>query len=57
MLTTETFEGVDTPVTAPPLLDEESPLQPASNKMNAASPKLSVVTFDIDVMVFMVLSL
>ena len=58
MFTTDTFEGVETPLTEPPpLLEDEPPLQPASSRINAASPKPSVVIFEIDVMVFMVFSL
>ena len=40
VFTTETLEGVETPVTALPplLLEDEPPLQPASNNASAANP-------------------
>ena len=58
VLTTETLDGVDTPLTVPlPPPDEEPPLHPENIKMNIAMLKLDAVTFEIDVMGFMIRSL
>ena len=54
MFTTETLDGVATPLTEPPLLDDEPPLQPARNKINAVRQMLKVVDFEIAVKVFMI---
>ena len=43
-----------TPLTGPPLLDDEPPLQPARNKINAATLKLSVVGLANFVKIFMI---
>ena len=42
MFTTETLEGVETPVTAPPPPDEPPPLQAASRKVSAVKPMPSL---------------
>jgi hypothetical protein len=59
VLTTETFEGVATPVTGPlePALLEEPPLQPESSIASVAKPRASFVNVEKDVMDFMALSL
>jgi len=62
VLTTETLEGVATPVTAPLLLvaaslEDELPLQPASMNASAAKPMPSLEMIDILCLIFMTIPL
>lgn len=54
MFTTETLDGVATPLTEPPPPDDELPLHPARNKMTTVTPKLSVANFEIVLKVCMI---
>jgi hypothetical protein len=58
VLTTETFEGVATPVTGPlePALLEEPPLQPESSIASVVKPRANFVNVEKDMVDFMVLS-
>jgi hypothetical protein len=52
VLTTDTLEGVETPVTAPPpLLEEEPPLQPCREAAKKAMPSINVMYFEIRIMI------
>jgi len=57
VFTTETLEGVATPVTAPPLLpaslDDELPLQPAKAQVSTIKPRHNFTSADNLVLSFM----